>query len=63
MEIRPFLPDPVGLGCEHLEIGQDRVTLDLESIARSPICPVCGAPSDRVHSRRTPRSPNCIGRG
>ena len=53
MEIRPFLPDPAGLGCEHLEIGQDRVTLDLESIATSAICPVCGSSSGRVHSRYT----------
>jgi transposase len=53
MEIRPFLPDPAGLGCEHLEIGQDRVTLNLDSLATSPVCPVCRSPSARVHSRYT----------
>ena len=54
MEIRPFLPDPAGLSCEHLEIDQDRVTLDIESLATSAVCPVCGSSSGRMNSRYNP---------
>jgi len=42
MDIRPFLPDPAGMGSDHLEIGPDRITLDLVSTAPSAACPVCG---------------------
>jgi transposase len=53
MEIRPFLPDPVGLACNRIEIGQDRITLELAATSASANCPACGQASRRVHSHYT----------
>ena len=53
MEIQLFLPDPAGIRCEVVRFGPGIVTLKLEAIGLAVLCPGCGQPSRRVHSRYT----------
>jgi transposase len=53
MEIQPFLTDPAGVLCDVVRFGSEIVTLKLTAIKSAVLCPGCGQPSHRIHSRYT----------
>lgn len=48
MEIRPFLPDPAGLGCEHLEIGQGALARGVLRLIEDLVSGRCDSPVTMV---------------
>ena len=53
MEIHPFLPDPLGLCCTRMQLDRGAVALELVPVTSTALCPACGQPARRVHSRYT----------
>ena len=51
--LNPLLPEAAPLRCCHLRIQPDLVTVVVESVGPAAVCPNCGQPSGRVHSRYT----------
>jgi len=49
--INPLLPDAWALRCRQIRIEPELVTLEIETMAPSAACPLCGRVSGRVHSR------------
>ncbi len=55
--VNPHLPQPATLRCRQIKIEHDVVTIAAESLAPDGLCPLCGFPSSREHSRYT----RCLG--
>lgn len=53
--VNPHLPQPATLRCRQIQIESDAVTITVESLAPEGLCPLCGRPSSREHSRYTRR--------
>ena len=53
MEIHPFLPDPLGFCCTRMQLDRGGVALELVPVTSTALCPACGQPACRVHSRYT----------
>jgi transposase len=53
MEIQSFLPDPLGLNCIGMQLDRGGVVLELAPATPTALCPACGQPARRVHSRYT----------
>jgi transposase len=51
MELSQLVPLGEGLELTHLERADDSLRLHVTSTSRSCLCPVCGQPSTRLHSR------------
>lgn len=49
--VNPLLPNSALLRCRHLRIEPNLVTIVVDTTTASGICPLCGRPSERVHSR------------
>lgn len=53
--VNPHLPQSVTLRYRQIKIEPDVVTIAVESLAPDGLCPLCGCPSSREHSRYTRR--------
>ncbi len=53
MQASPHLPDPRTLLCAQVAIVPELIEIRVRSTAGSAICPLCGRPSSRIHSRYT----------
>lgn len=53
MQASPHLPDPCTLFCAQVAIVPELIEIRVRSTADSALCPICGRPSSRVHSRYT----------
>ncbi|WP_191240104.1 ISL3 family transposase, partial [Deinococcus metalli] len=64
MDFQAFLPDPATLRFNTAHVRPKTVWLELSSTATSSVCPQCGGPSSRVHSRyqRVLKDLACFGR-
>jgi transposase len=51
MSVATLLPDPRRLHLEHLVSAADAITLVVQSTCSTAVCPTCGQPAARVHSR------------
>jgi transposase len=51
MNVSTLLPDPQRLRLEGIVPAADRITLVLQTTCLEAVCPTCGQPSSRVHSR------------
>ena len=51
--VNPHLPQPATLRCLQIKIEPDVVTMTVESLVPEGLCPLCGRPSLRAHSRYT----------
>ena len=51
MGFSPLLPDPAGLSWDRVQVTPDHITVMAKTTAPAALCPVCGTPSRRVHSR------------
>ncbi|NOX59054.1 MAG: ISL3 family transposase [Planctomycetes bacterium] len=49
--VNPHLPQPATLRCLHIKIEPEVVTIAVESLAPSGVCPLCAHRSARQHSR------------
>jgi transposase len=53
--VNPNLPQPDTLRCRQIKVEPDEVTIVVESLLPRGLCPLCGCPSFREHSRYTRR--------
>ncbi|MCA9249999.1 MAG: ISL3 family transposase [Phycisphaerae bacterium] len=53
--VNPHLPQPDTLRCRQIKIEPSGVSIVVESLAPRGLCPLCGCPSFREHSRYTRR--------
>jgi hypothetical protein len=51
--INPHLPQPASLRCRQIIIYPSTVTIVVETMAPTGLCPLCSRPSGRIHSRYT----------
>jgi transposase len=49
--INPLLPQPAGLRCRQIIIDATAVTIVVETMTPTGLCPLCSHPSNRIHSR------------
>jgi hypothetical protein len=47
----PLCPDPATWRIDKIESEQDRLIVSLEPMRTAVACPICGIPSQRLHSR------------
>ena len=50
-QVTTILPDPTQLHLRELSAAETGIIAFVETTARSTPCPICGAPSERMHSR------------
>jgi hypothetical protein len=49
--INPHLPQPASLRCRQIVIDPDAVTIVVETMTPTGLCPLCAHPSGRIHSQ------------